>query len=167
MPRSPRAGQHATADLLPDSHVENGTKAPRSRANDLDGQTWTRYSISVWSDIKKSEEERGLQHPALFPEQLVRRAMDCFMAPEDDHVLDPFAGSGATIVAAERAGRRGTGIEIYDKFITIGEQRLAQRSLFDSGDAPRSQFIQANASSAPCLPRAPSGGHVCAEVKRN
>ncbi len=29
----------------------------RRRGNELDGKTWTRYSISVWSDIRKTPEE--------------------------------------------------------------------------------------------------------------
>jgi len=37
---------------------------------DLDGKTWARYSISIWNDIEKDAEERGLKHPALFPKEL-------------------------------------------------------------------------------------------------
>ena len=45
----------------------------RRRANALDGKTWTRYSISVWSDIKKTAEENALKHPAMFPIALAQR----------------------------------------------------------------------------------------------
>lgn len=37
------------------------------RANDLDGATWTRYSISIWSDLRKTPEEASLKHPACSP----------------------------------------------------------------------------------------------------
>ena len=30
---------------------------PQKRANELDGKTWLRYSVSVWSDIRKTKEE--------------------------------------------------------------------------------------------------------------
>ena len=47
--------------------------APSKRANDLDGKTWLRNSISIWSDISKTPEEIALKHPAMFPTQLVSR----------------------------------------------------------------------------------------------
>ncbi len=43
---------------------------PRKRANELDGKTWLRYSVSVWSDIRKTKEEVALKHPAMFPSAL-------------------------------------------------------------------------------------------------
>ena len=45
----------------------------RRRPNQLDGATWLRYSISIWSDIRKSRGERGLNHPAVFPLALADR----------------------------------------------------------------------------------------------
>lgn len=86
------------------------------RANELDGRTWTRYSISVWSDIHKSADERRMDHPAAFPVQLAARLVACFTTQEDRMILDPFAGTGATLVAAEAAGKTGIGIEISPAF---------------------------------------------------
>ena len=51
----------------------------KRRANYLDGKSWTRHSISLWSDIQKSKEERALKHPALFPVQLADRLIQCFL----------------------------------------------------------------------------------------
>jgi hypothetical protein len=39
----------------------------RKTANELNGSDWTRYSISVWNDIRKTPEEAKLHHPAMFP----------------------------------------------------------------------------------------------------
>ncbi|MGI6097050.1 MAG: hypothetical protein ACOYBM_02905 [Dethiobacteria bacterium] len=39
----------------------------------IDGKKWLRYSISVWSDIKKNSEELKLKYPAIFPTQLCRK----------------------------------------------------------------------------------------------
>ena len=63
----------------------------RRRANELDGRTWTRHSISIWSDLKKSPEEMALAHPAMFPAALPARLIECFTTAEDNRVLDPFA----------------------------------------------------------------------------
>ena len=42
-------------------------RRPGHKGNDLDGATWTRYSISVWNDIRKSAGEVKTRHPAMFP----------------------------------------------------------------------------------------------------
>lgn len=105
-------------------------RTKRKRANELDGKTWTKYSISIWSDIRKTGEELRLKHPASFPVQLATRLLECFTTEEDRVVLDPFAGVGSTLVAAERMGKTGIGIEISDEFVAIARNRLAQRSLW-------------------------------------
>ncbi|MBI3913025.1 MAG: DNA methyltransferase [Chloroflexi bacterium] len=102
------------------------------RANDLDGRSWTKNSISVWSDIKKSKEEVELGHPAIFPLQLVHRLIECFTVAGDSMILDPFAGVGTTIIAADRSDKTGIGIELSQKFTGIATERLGQRLLFNT-----------------------------------
>jgi DNA modification methylase len=100
-------------------------KKRTERMNDLDGKTWTRYSISVW-DVTKSPEERRLRHPAVFPVELVERLLKIYTR-RGDMVLDPFLGSGTTLLAAKALGRRGIGFEIAEKFVKLANERLAQR----------------------------------------
>jgi DNA modification methylase len=103
---------------------------PRKRANNLDGRTWTRYSVSVWSDIKKTPEELALKHPAMFPATLPKRLIECFAAPGDRVVLDPFAGIGSTLIAAAECGMTGIGLELSPEY-----HRTAQARLKAAGDA--------------------------------
>lgn len=112
-------------------------REPHKRANELDGQTWTKYSISIWSDIKKTPDEVALGHPALFPVELPRRLLRCFTNAEDDVVLDPFVGLGATVLAAEGLGKTGIGLDVYPNFTKRAEERLAQFSLLE----PESQIL--------------------------
>lgn len=98
---------------------------PKRRANDLDGRTWCRYSVSVWSDIRKTSEELEIDHPALFPEALPARLIECFTRAEDDGlVLDPFAGMGSTLVAAAHLGRRAVGIELSPEYAAEARKRF-------------------------------------------
>ncbi len=108
-----------------------GTRAKNGhRANDLDGKTWTKYSISIWSDLKKTREEKELNHPALFPLQLAQRVIECFTTQNDTTILDPFVGVGTTVVAADRMNKTGIGIELSPKFVEVALRRLGQRELF-------------------------------------
>lgn len=96
------------------------------RANELDGKTWTRNSISVWSDIRKSDEELRLRHPAMFPAQLVTRLLESFTSAEDQVVLDPFSGVGSTVLAAAAAGKTGIGIELNPDYAAVARSRIPE-----------------------------------------
>ena len=98
----------------------------KRRANSLDGRTWTRHSISIWNDLRKSKEELKLKHPALFPVELPRRLLECFLPPEGQRVLDPFCGLGSTVLAAHEVGRTGIGFDLNPEYVEIARTRLGE-----------------------------------------
>lgn len=112
----------------------NSMKTPKKRANDLNGREWTKFSISVWRDIKKNDEEKSLSHPAMFPGMLVERLIRCFTNENEKNILDPFMGSGSTLVAAKRMGKVGIGFEINPDYVEITRKRLRQGDLFSLGE---------------------------------
>lgn len=114
-----------------DQDIPVSEKASKNRANALDGKTWTKNSISIWSDIRKTSEEVSLKHPAMFPVALVSRLVECFTNIDDELILDPFAGVGSTIIAAKQAGKKGVGTELSEEFTEIANRRLQQKSLLD------------------------------------
>lgn len=68
------------------------------------------------------------EHPTQKPEPVIRWALQ--MAPSSvTSVLDPFMGSGTTLVAAKRLGRSAVGIEREEKYCEIAARRLAQEAL--------------------------------------
>jgi DNA modification methylase len=101
------------------------------RANLLDGRTWTHFSVSVWSDIRKTPEERSLRHPALFPAELPGRLIDCLCGPQDRRILDPFAGMGSTLIAAVGRGLEAAGLDISQEYVDTAGRRLEE--LFPEG----------------------------------
>ena len=64
-------------------------------------------------------------HPAMFPEELVMRALKLF-SYEGDVILDPFNGTGTTSVVAKRLNRDYLGIDISQKYCDIAEGRLKE-----------------------------------------
>jgi DNA modification methylase len=100
------------------------TENTKRRANELNGSDWVKNSISIWSDIRFSAEEKAFRHPAMFPEALPDKLLRTFTSKEDRIVFDPFCGSGSTVVSAVKQGKVGIGFELYDKFIKIAEDRL-------------------------------------------
>lgn len=58
------------------------------------------------------------------------------LSEEEDLVLDPFAGSGETVVTAARLGRRGLGIEIVEELAATARQRSGDAAMI-TGDARR------------------------------
>ena len=70
-------------------------------------------------------EENG--HPTPKPVELMSWLIDEVMA---NSILDPFMGSGTTLVAAKQLGRKAVGIEIEERYCEIAVKRLAQMELF-------------------------------------
>jgi modification methylase len=64
-----------------------------------------------------------LDHPAVFPLALAEQLVKTF-SQSGDLVLDPFCGSGQTLLAAKGCGRRYLGIEREEKYVRIAMQRL-------------------------------------------
>jgi DNA modification methylase len=105
----------------------SGVVLEKKRLNDLDGKTWTRYSISIWNVVKSCAENK-LRHPAMFPSELCKRLIEIY-TKKGDLVLDPFLGSGSTLAAARDLARRGVGLEINAEFVKLARSRLSQEKL--------------------------------------
>ena len=69
---------------------------------------------------------RVTAHPTEKPEGMVRQFVEWFTDP-GDVVVDPFAGSGTTLVAARDMGRRAIGCEVDLKYCQMIVDRLSQQ----------------------------------------
>lgn len=77
----------------------------------------------VWHIRVETGKSGRPKHPASFPVQLPQTALSA-LAP--GVVLDPFVGSGTTLVAAASLGRRAIGIELDERYCEMAAERLSQ-----------------------------------------
>ena len=82
---------------------------------------------TTW-DIRTEPRRCGAldSHPAVMPAALARRCIE-MTSREGDAVLDPYAGSGTTLLAARDLGRRWVGVELKAEFVKLIERRLNGR----------------------------------------
>lgn len=88
-----------------------------------------RYRTNVWDyeGVNTFGKERDALaiHPTVKPVQLIEDAiLDC--SDRGDIVLDAFCGSGSTLIAAERSGRRGFGLELEPKYVDATLRRFRE-----------------------------------------
>lgn len=79
-------------------------------------------TIDVW-DMGPESAQR-VQHPAPFPLELPRRLIDLYTY-ENDLVLDPFMGSGTTLVASVLCGRWPVGYDLNPDYVDLARARVA------------------------------------------
>jgi len=98
-----------------------GPKAGQYSCNPLGknpGDLW------VIPNVKSNHVEKT-DHPCQFPVELIERLV-LALTNEEDWVLDPFLGTGTTVIAAIRHGRRGVGAETVPKYVQLARQRIQQ-----------------------------------------
>jgi len=90
----------------------------------LSKEEWNEYFSGHWN----FNGEKQIQHLAMFPEELPKRLIKMFSFV-DDTVLDPFLGSGTTILAAKHLNRNSIGYEINAEFLPIIEEKVGINQL--------------------------------------
>lgn len=92
---------------------------------DGDGD-WPLLCRNVWRIRPGASARAG--HPAVMPLELAARAIRLSSWPGET-VLDPFAGTGTTLLAARALGRNAVGVEVSERYCEVAASRLAQGTL--------------------------------------
>ena len=95
----------------------------------LSKEEWNEYFNGHWN----FNGERQTEHLAMFPEELPKRLIKMFSFVGDT-VLDPFLGSGTTMLAAKNLGRNSIGYEINPDFLNIIKKKVGidETKLFEN-----------------------------------
>jgi site-specific DNA-methyltransferase (adenine-specific) len=91
-----------------------------------------------------SERASRVGHPAPFPVELPERLIH-LLTYEGDVVLDPFCGSGTTLVAAARTGRHGVGFDTEPEYVEIANQRVAAEGAVGDDERYRRALVAGKA----------------------
>ena len=92
--------------------------------SDITRDEFIEWTNAVWNF--QGENRQRVKHPSPFPLELPLRCIKLF-SYIGDLVLDPFLGSGTTLIACLKTNRRGIGIEIDEKYCEIAKRRILEK----------------------------------------
>jgi len=101
-------------------------QCPEKHINCLTAKEWLKSQIGVWQFNYEARDIRDKSvHPATFPISLAKKIIELF-THKGELVLDPFVGSGTTLIAAQDLDRNSIGFDLQSQYIELCKQRLGQ-----------------------------------------
>lgn len=95
----------------------------------IEAKDWMKNQIGVWQFTYEPRDIRDKNiHPAVFPISMAKRVIEQF-THKGELVLDPFVGSGTTLVAAQDLERNALGFDLKQDYIDLSNFRVANRTL--------------------------------------
>ena len=96
-------------------------KKDKSKISTIGKDEFLEWTKSIWRFPAASAKKIG--HPAPFPVELPYRLIQLYTF-KGDVVLDPFCGSGSTLIAAIKAGRHYIGYDIKEEYVKLSKKRI-------------------------------------------
>ena len=104
-------------------------KQNKTGKNDITKKEFMEWTNGVWTFCGQNKKGAG-GHPAPFPIELPKRCIKLFSFI-GDIVLDPFLGSGSTLIASYLHNRKGIGVDIDKKYCDIAVSRLQKEAVIE------------------------------------
>lgn len=102
---------------------ERGRLSLNNKLNDLTGKEWIKFTKSWFIHRPPRRKNNEILHPAKYPETLIEEFIK-FFTKENGWIIDPFLGTGSTLIAAGNTNRNCVGIEINRKYFNISKSRV-------------------------------------------
>lgn len=97
--------------------------------NCMTAKDWLKSQLGVWEFYYEKRDIRNKQvHPATFPISLSKKVIELF-SHRGELVLDPFVGSGTTLLAAQDLDRNAVGFDLQKKYVDLSRKRLSNTRL--------------------------------------
>ncbi|GHT80868.1 methyltransferase [Bacteroidia bacterium] len=106
---------------------------PRNKLNDLTGKEWLLLTKSFWLSEKCVDDKDAFKHPAPFLIKDIMKLISMF-TKKGMAVLDPFCGSGTTLIAANNLSRIGIGIDLNEDYKNLSIERLSKKKYTENQD---------------------------------
>ena len=117
-----------------DINYERKCNCKPTNINCLTAKEWLKCQLGVWQFYYESRDIRDKKvHPATFPISLCKKVIELF-THQGELVLDPFVGSGSTLVAAQDLNRNAVGFDLQQDYIALCDKRLKQENLFNKAE---------------------------------
>ena len=105
-------------------------KCPPTHINCMTAKEWLKSQIGVWQFFYEKRDIRDKNlHPATFPISLAKKVIGLF-THQEELVIDPFIGSGTTLVAAQDLNRNAVGFDLQKNILTFA--RIAYQPIIFS-----------------------------------
>lgn len=105
----------------------------RNKLNDLTGKEWLKLTSSFWSTEKCADDKIAMNHPAPFLVKDTEKLIKLF-TKKDMTVLDPFCGSGTSILAALNLSRKAIGLDLNIEYKKLTIERLRKKNKKEEED---------------------------------
>lgn len=118
---------------LVDIGYKKKCNCPDNHLSCIDARQWLKNQIGVWEFKYEARDVRSKHvHPAVFPISLAKRVIEQF-SHTGELVLDPFVGTGTTLVAAQDVDRNAIGFDINGEYIELANERVSRQiNMFDT-----------------------------------
>ena len=122
-----------TKEIKPvDISFNRTCSCPPNHINCLEPRDWLKHQLGVWQfNYEKRDIRKRDLHPATYPLALSSKCISLF-THEGELVLDPFVGSGTTLLSSQDLNRNAVGFDLSTDYIALSNDRVKGPNTFDN-----------------------------------